>query len=123
MNKRSKACSFGYYAKLNIRERDNHQCVMCGDTNPYHLTYAHYISRANGGLGIEENGVLLCMECHRETDQSIKRKSNLAIIREYLKKWYPYWSEDELKYRKGVDYEKTTNHRLRTESLVENESE
>lgn len=121
MNKRSKATSFGYYAKLNIRERDNHRCIMCGSRHS--LTYAHYISRANGGLGIEENGVLLCIECHRDTDQSTRRKTNLAIIREYLKSWYPYWNEEMLKYRKGVDYEHISSFELRTQSLVENESE
>ena len=36
----------------------------------------HYISRAQGGLGIEENVVTGCQECHHEYDNGAKREQN-----------------------------------------------
>jgi len=50
---------------------------------------------------VEQNLVCLCQHCHYETDQSIKRKYNLAVIKGYLKSFYSDWSEDKIKYKKG----------------------
>lgn len=98
-SKRSKACDIPEEVRLKVMERDMGRCILCGST--YWLTLAHYVSRANGGLGIEQNLVCLCQHCHYETDQSIKRKYNLAVIKGYLKSFYPDWSEDKIKYKKG----------------------
>jgi 5-methylcytosine-specific restriction endonuclease McrA len=61
---------------------------------------AHYISRAQGGLGVEENIVTLCADCHRAYDQTTARKWYRERIREYLKNQYPGWDESKLIYRK-----------------------
>ena len=51
MSKRSKACDISPKVKKKVWERDNHCCIICG--SPYAMPNAHYISRAQGGLGIE----------------------------------------------------------------------
>ena len=68
---------------------------------------AHYISRAKGGLGIEENIVTLCTEltvnnCHRRYDSGTKeeREKIGAIIKDYLQSKYPNWDESKLTYKK-----------------------
>lgn len=100
MSNRAKSCKFDSRARIGIYERDNGHCIMCGTNNG--LTYAHYISRARGGLGVEQNGVLLCIECHRLTDQSIQRKEKIAFIRAYLKGWYGENFDEEKLYYKNM---------------------
>jgi len=100
-SKRSRACDVLPGVRAKVLERDNGRCILCG-TN-YNLTIAHYISRANGGLGIEENLVCLCLCCHHDTDQSIKRSFNILAIKGYLKSIYENWDENKLKYRKEIN--------------------
>ena len=78
--------------------RDGSQCVICGRYGG--LPSAHFISRAQGGLGVEENIVTLCFWCHRDYDQTDKRMAYRKIIREYLQSKYPDWDESKLYYRK-----------------------
>ena len=64
---------------------------------------AHYISRAHGGLGIEENIVTLCFDCHNSYDNG-KYKAVSDAIREkieyYLKHHYKDWNKENLIYKK-----------------------
>ena len=78
-------------------------CVYCGAAAPSEIAWsnAHYISRAQGGLGIEENGLTLCPICHRKYDQTTARTEMRAYFREYLMGKYENWDEDKLLYRKG----------------------
>ena len=102
VSKRTQALQINAKTRKIIHERDK-WCVCCG--NPYRLEIAHYISRGNGGLGIPENLVLLCQDCHREYDQSGNRLQRLALgsyIKSYLQTQYPNWDEKKLKYRKGA---------------------
>lgn len=98
MNKRTKATSISKEVRDIVLERDKH-CIFCGTT--YGLTFAHYISRANGGLGIEQNLACVCMDCHRKLDQSTERKAMLEVFERYLKRQYENWNVNDLKYRKG----------------------
>ena len=64
---------------------------------------AHYLSRAHGGLGIEENIVTLCMKCHHNLDNGKDKDLRDAIKRKieaHLKRFYPDWNIDSLKYKK-----------------------
>lgn len=61
----------------------------------------HQFDRAHGGLGREENLVMLCSRCHRAYDQSAERGKIRAELREYLQGVYPDWNEKELIYKKG----------------------
>lgn len=105
-SKRSKATDISMSVKRKVWERDNGCCVVCG--NSYNvMPNAHYISRSQGGLGIEQNVVTLCTEltpnkCHRKYDFGTKkeREKIKKIIRNYLKSKYENWNEKDLVYRK-----------------------
>lgn len=95
MNRRTKALAISPAVKKAVYERDNGMCVWCGKPGD---PVAHYISRAQGGLGIEENILTLCSECHRRYDQSHHRQDMWEVFREYLMENYPGWDEKDLIY-------------------------
>lgn len=97
MSKRSKACDISPRVRARVYARDN-ECIICRSTNG--LQVAHYIGRAQGGLGIEENLVLLCVQCHTEYDNGHKRKEYGEFIRNYLSWCYPNWNEKQLIFDK-----------------------
>lgn len=99
MHKRTKALSISKRVKDVVWERDGGCCVLCG--NPRAQPNAHYISRAQGGLGIERNIVTLCLNCHRRYDQTADRAEIRLDLREYLESKYPDWDESQLIYQKG----------------------
>lgn len=99
MHKRTKALSISKRVKDAVWERDGGCCVLCG--NPRAQPNAHYISRAQGGLGIERNIVTLCLNCHRRYDQTADRAEIRLDLREYLESKYPDWDESQLIYQKG----------------------
>lgn len=98
-SQRSKDTDITQNVKDSVWERDKHQCIIC------HSTYtafpnAHYIPRSAGGLGIEENIVTLCHQCHREYDQTCEREMYRKRIKAYLQRKYPNWDENKLYYKK-----------------------
>ena len=97
MKRRTKALDIPLQVKWNVLDRDE-ACVWCGRQG---APNAHFISRAQGGLGIEENILTLCAECHDRYDHTTDRKIMRDYFREYLKKKYPDWDEKKLTYRKG----------------------
>lgn len=114
MRKDTRARDFSKEVKRRIAERDSLDgwpcCVYCGKPAPQYrdgdelpLTWsnAHYISRAQGGLGIEENGLTLCPRCHHLYDQTTHREKYREYFREYLMDNYPKWDESKLYYQKG----------------------
>ena len=100
-SKRAKALSISAAVKARVWERDNHLCVYCHSPNA--IPEAHYISRAKGGLGVEENILTLCRRCHDRYDHGTREeKRELARrFKEYLNKQYENWNEDELIYRRS----------------------
>lgn len=96
--RRTKSLMIPKAVKDKVYERDGGCCIFCGSPG---LPEAHYISRAHGGLGIEENVVTACRRCHDLMDNSTERPVMLAHAREYLKSQYLYWNEKNLIYRKG----------------------
>lgn len=111
-NDRAKATDISEEVKKAVFLRDGGKCVVCG--NSYNvMPNAHYISRKNGGLGIEQNIVTLCTEltenkCHRKYDFGTKeeRVEIEQKIENYLKSKYENWNKDSLVYKKGIN--KTT---------------
>ncbi len=99
MNKRTKALAIPPKVKAKVWERDGGCCVYCGSPNA--APCAHYIARSHGGLGIEENILTLCDNCHRKYDQSTKRQEMREFFRTYLKNKYPEWDETNLIYRRN----------------------
>jgi 5-methylcytosine-specific restriction endonuclease McrA len=97
-SKRSKMCDISQKVKEIVWERDCHRCIICGSS--YALPNAHYIPRSKGGLGIEQNIVTLCLNCHYKTDHTCDRPIMLEKIKSHLQAKYEGWNEDDLYYRK-----------------------
>ena len=100
-SKRSKATNITQKTKQIVWERDNQSCIICGKTGYGVMPNSHYISRSNGGLGIEQNIVTLCSNCHRTYDQSTKHNEYKEFIKNYLQSKYADWNEADLVYKKG----------------------
>lgn len=103
MHKMTKACKITQVVRELVYQRDNERCIICGSNQG--LPNAHYIPRSQGGLGVEENIVTLCPECHRQFDNGSKRKEYGEIIRRYLKSKYPDWNPTNLVYGRWKKYE------------------
>lgn len=107
-SRQTKAHEIPLEVKKQVAERDGIEghpcCIWCGKpaplSNPLAFSNAHYISRGQGGLGIEENILTLCWECHLKFDQSTDRPKMKAFFREYLKTKYSEWEEEKLVYKK-----------------------
>lgn len=81
-----------------VWERDHHRCIFCHSL--YAFPEAHVLPRSEGGLGIEQNVVTLCRECHRKMDQTTKRKELLPQAKAYLEQFYGSWDDEKVKYKK-----------------------
>ncbi len=103
-HKSTKACDISPKVRQAVAERDSPngyiQCIICGRNNA--IPNAHFIPRDMLGLGIEENIVSLCSDCHRRYDQTTERERLGQIIKSYLQSKYDYWDEDMLVYKKGI---------------------
>lgn len=97
-SKRAKACDITKKVKDRVWERDNQRCIVCGTYRA--MPNAHFIPRSQGGLGVEENIVTLCLNCHEAYDHTTERKAIGAFIERYLKEKYPEWDKSKLIYRK-----------------------
>ena len=77
-------------------------CIWCGRPAPDTLAFsnAHFISRAQGGLGVPENVLTLCPDCHRIYDQTPARNGMVSVFRKYLRERYPEWDENKLTFEK-----------------------
>lgn len=98
MSKMSRACEIPPKVRRKVWARDGGCCIICG--SPQAKANAHYIRRSQGGLGIEQNVVTLCQECHDDFDNGSKREENGRMIRGYLKSCYRDWEEKKLYYNK-----------------------
>lgn len=97
MHRRTKALQISSKTKKIVYERDDGLCIFChrpGDP------VAHVISRSHGGLGIEQNIVCACAECHRRLDNSTDRQTMLEYAKRYLRGKYENWNEESLIYTK-----------------------
>ena len=99
MSKRSKACDISAKTKQIVWTRDKHRCILCGSR--YASPNAHFIRRSQGGLGIPENIVTLCLKCHNDYDNGNKRIEYYYQIEWYLKNLYgSEWNVSKLIYKK-----------------------
>jgi hypothetical protein len=106
--KRTKSLEIPIEVKRKVAERDSVDghpcCIWCGKpaptTNLLAFSNAHYISRGQGGKGIEENILTLDWECHLKYDQSETHQEMKAFFQEYLMSKYPEWDEEKLVYQK-----------------------
>ena len=97
-SKRSKACDIKQSVKEKVWERDGHRCIFCGSSSA--MPNAHFVPRSKSGLGIEQNIVTACKDCHHKMDQTKYRKEMLKKAKEHLQASYPDWDETKLQYDK-----------------------
>lgn len=106
MSKRSKACEISQKVKEIVWNRDKHCCIICGKLGSPN---SHYISRAKGGLGVEQNIVTMCIYCHNAYDNGYDKELKEYIrekTKSYLKTKYKNWKEEDLYYNKWKNYGK-----------------
>lgn len=105
---RTEALGIPRRVKEAVARRDSCEghpcCILCGKPAPTDaplaFSNAHYISRAQGGLGIEKNILTLCWKCHSRFDASEERKQLKTFFRGYLRSVYPDWDEKDLYFQK-----------------------
>lgn len=99
-SKRAKATDIPLKVRAAVYDRDGGKCIFCGRWQ-VHPDMAHYIGRAHGGLGIEQNLVTACRKCHEEMDNGKHRQIYREVARKHLVSVYAGWDESMLVYRKG----------------------
>lgn len=97
MHARTKASQISKETKWKVLERDGGKCVLCGRTCSVYNASCHFIGRGRLGLGIEQNIITLCPECHYNLDNGEVGRDEL---REYLQSKYSDWDEKKLIYTK-----------------------
>jgi len=100
MHRRTKACAIPKDVKQRVYERDKGRCIFCGAPG---LPEAHVISRAHGGMGIEQNIVTVCRNCHERMDNGIMRSAYQKAAVEYLQLIYPGWRKEDVIFDKYRD--------------------
>lgn len=100
-SRRTKALEISKETKKKVWERDNHRCIFCGKAVPIELANSHFVKRSHGGLGIPQNIMTNCFECHKLFDDSIKRSEMLVYAENYLRSKYRKWDKEKLHYSKG----------------------
>jgi 5-methylcytosine-specific restriction endonuclease McrA len=101
-HERTKATDIQPGVKPKVWERDHGRCVWCS-TVYMAFPDAHFISRVDGGLGVEQNILTLCRRCHDMYDRGPIEKRN-EMKRQfalYLSGRYEGWSERDLIYKRG----------------------
>ena len=101
MNKRTKACAISPKVRRIVEERDGGLCIFCKRRG---RGEAHFISRAKGGLGVPENILTVCRECHDAMDNSTRRDIMLKIAEAYLRENYPAWDKERLVFQKYTTF-------------------
>lgn len=100
-SKLAKSTEISQKIKEKVWNRDSQKCIYCGKYVSKSCANAHYIKRSHGGLGIEENIVTLCPECHFQEDNGQYTKMYEGYIEKYLKRIYgANWDKNKLVYKK-----------------------
>ena len=86
--KRKVWSEFDKTTREHIKNRDRNCCIYCKSTNSLQIAHV-FISRAQGGKGAKENGVLLCLKCHMILDNYIgtKQKEQAEKIKKYCENY------------------------------------
>lgn len=100
-HKQTKEKEISKAVKIKVWNRDNHKCIFCEKVVDVFYANAHFIPRSAGGLGIEENIITACEDCHREQDNGKDTKLYDKKAEKYLKGIYgKKWDKEKLIYRK-----------------------
>jgi 5-methylcytosine-specific restriction endonuclease McrA len=103
MTPRTKATDITPKVRAVVKRRDNNTCVNCGRKDWVQLCHVFY-NRSHAGLGVKENLVCLCVECHNKLDAGRIEVSEpiRKVVESYLMSHYPNINVNDLKYKKGV---------------------
>lgn len=100
-HKRTKATEISMATKEIVWNRDNKQCIFCGQYVPIHFANSHFVKRSQGGLGIPQNITTACCDCHWQEDFGQSQDSYKEVARAYLSNYYgDSWKEENLIYKK-----------------------
>lgn len=99
-SRRSKATDITIEVRQEVLLRDNGICVFCKRQNG--IPNAHYIPRSKGGLGIVQNVVSLCPECHYAFDFTTRHKEVGDVVKAHLEAHYPDFTDEQRIYKKGA---------------------
>lgn len=101
---RSQWSQFTQEERINIMTRDKGKCIMPNCNNTFGTGIAHvFLSKAQGGRGCKENGVVLCQEHHHALDNGNNRELRQQIdkyCKDYLMALYPNLVIADLRYKK-----------------------
>ena len=100
-HKLTKATEIPLKVKKVVWERDHHKCIYCGKYVSVYFANSHYIKRSQLGLGIEENVVTACQNCHNLYDFGTNIEEMINYTKNYLKLKYSVWNEEKLVYKKN----------------------
>ena len=112
MSKRSSWSEYDKEERKYIKKRDGDKCIICGSKGALQIMHI-FLSRAHGGKGCRQNGVLGCLYHHRIIDNPIGVDENklskelLQYCKDYLIR-VEHINPDEtfmesLKYKKQVE--------------------
>lgn len=99
-HKLTKATEIPKKIKLIVWERDEHKCIFCHNPVTWHFANSHYIKRSHLGLGIEQNIMTNCCECHKRFEESKYREEMKEIAKNHFQEKYENWKEEDLIYKK-----------------------
>lgn len=101
MHRETKATAIPPSVKAAVAKRDclngPATCILCGKPG---MPNAHIVRRSRGGMGVEQNIVSLCPDCHRELDEGKDSAMLMEIVVEYIKGFYPDWTPESVMYKK-----------------------
>ena len=111
MHRQTKATSIPQKTKDEVNRRDGGQCIICGAPGS---PCAHVVRRSQGGRGVVQNVVTLCGECHYALDEGLflgrlkplgfhTQQEVREYVIDYLKGFYPDWTEESVTYHKWED--------------------
>ena len=106
MRNETKATAISPEVKRIVWQGDGKRCILCDRYAPMDWACAHVVRRSHGGMGVEENIVTLCPECHREADEGKTAKEKQEQIAAYISRCYPGWSREAVTYRKGEPWKR-----------------
>jgi hypothetical protein len=63
----------------------------------------HIVNKSQGGLGVEQNGVIGCRGHHHLLDNSEYNEEMRTMAEDYLRVLYPGWTRESVTYNKYKD--------------------
>lgn len=121
MHKQTRQTAISASVKAAVAARDcTHgpaTCILCGAPGGPHC---HVVRRSQGGMGVVENIVTLCGPCHYAFDEGLfmdrlrplgfySQADIRAYIINYLRGFYPDWTEEKVRYHKWDSVSKSSS--------------